>query len=219
MEPIKPSLYYPLNPISINQPFGANVAYYEANFGQKGHPGIDFAAAHGEPVYAAHDGEVIYIKDAHGGEGIWNYAPGYITIYWHLIGDTDPKFPTPFPYDSAGVRRSVKKGDLIGYADNTGAPFESSGDHLHFALMLTDANGIVLNQDNGTQGCIDPAPYLNAMYANPLQEIHSEAQTAAADVAKLSPSDPNAPQEESLLGQVIEKIGEEIGLIEPPKTD
>lgn len=215
---MKPTLYYPIQPISINQKFGENIDYYESHFGQKGHPGIDFAAKHGEPVYAAHDGAVIYIKDSHGGEGIWNYAEGYITIYWHLIGDTDPNFPTPFPYDSQGVRRPVKKGDLIGYADNTGAPFESSGDHLHFALMLTDANGIILNQDNGTQGCVDPAPYLNGMYANTTQEAESEAQKVAADVAKLNPADPKAPQEESLIEQVLEKIGEEIGLI-PPKTD
>lgn len=195
------------------------MAYYEANFGQKGHPGIDFAASHGEPVYAAHGGAAIYIKDNDGGEGIWNYANGFITIMWHLIGDTDPKFPPPIPYDSKGVRTPVKKGDLVGYADNTGAPKESSGDHLHFGLLLTDANGIVLNQDNGTQGCVDPAPYLNGMYANPMQEVANEATTVATDVAKINPSDPKAPQQESLIGQVIEKIEEELGLIEPPKVE
>lgn len=214
--PTKPILYYPVSPISVNQPFGANVAYYETNFGQKGHPGIDYAASHGQPVYAAHDGAAIYIKDSHGGEGIWNYTDGFITIMWHLIGDTDPKFPPPISYDSKGVRTSVKKGDLIGYADNTGAPFESSGDHLHFGLMLTDDNGIVLNQDNGTQGCIDPTPYLNGEFAHPIDETASETATIVSDVAKINQSDPQAPQEESLIGQAIEKVGEELGLIDPP---
>ena len=170
---MKPILSYPVSPIHINQPFGANVAYYESRFGTKGHMGIDFQASHGQPVYAAHDGAAIYIKDTHGGEGIWNYAQGFITIYWHLIGDTDAKYPPPIPVQSGGVRTPVKAGDLIGYADNPGAPFESSGDHLHFGLMLTDEKGFILNQDNGFQGCVDPQPYFNGFFAKDIPEVES----------------------------------------------
>lgn len=201
---MKPHLAYPVSPISVNQPFGASVAYYEKNFGQKGHPGIDFQASHGEPVYAAHDGEVIAIKDAHGGEGLWNYAPGFITISWHLIGDTDPNYLPPIPFSTTGIRTPVKKGDLIGYADNTGAPYESSGDHLHFGLMLTNAEGIVLNQDNGTQGCIDPKPYLDS------EITHDPAALAAQDTAQLAheaaninPASPTAPQQLSLAAKAF----------------
>jgi hypothetical protein len=47
-----------------------------------------------------------YLKDAHGGEGIYIYAKGYATIYWHLIGNTDPKLPTPIPFDN-GYQQSI----------------------------------------------------------------------------------------------------------------
>lgn len=211
---MKPSLFYPVKPISINQPFGANAAYYEKTFGQNGHPGIDFAASHGQPVYAAHNGAAIYIKDTHGGEGIWNYADGYITIYWHLIGDTDPKYAPPIPFNTEGVRTPVKAGQLIGYADNTGAPYESSGDHLHFGLLLTDANGAILNENNGTQGCIDPEPYFNGEFAqdigSPIAVIHQQATQLAQAVAAIKPSDPNAPQETSLAGKIMALIEQEL---------
>lgn len=212
---MKPILYYPVKPLHINQVFGANITYYETNFGQKGHPGIDFEASHGEPVYAAHDGAAIYIKDKYGGEGIWNYANGYITIYWHLIGDTEPKYPPPIPYSTEGVRTPVKAGELIGYADNTGAPFESSGDHLHFGLLLTDSNGIILNQDNGTQGCINPEPYFNGLFAQdindtPIQIAENQVEEVSQDIQNINPQSPTASQQESLVEQVVEEIINEV---------
>jgi len=163
-----PNLYYPTKIFAVNQVFGANPSYYAKfldPFGQpqKGHPGLDLRAIHGEPVYAAHDGQAIYIKDAHGGEGIYLFANGYLTNYWHLIGDTDYHFPPPIPFDNN--YHSVSAGDLIGYADNTGAPYESSGDHCHFGLAMTDANNRILNQENGYSGFIDPLPRLNGKYA------------------------------------------------------
>ena len=182
---MKPYLYYPVKPVHINQVFGANVDYYMSHFNQKGHPGIDFMATTGQPVYAAHDGAAIYIKDQYGGEGIYNYTNGYTTIYWHLIGDTDPKFRPPIPFNTNGVRTPVKAGDLIGYADNTGAPYESSGTHLHFGLLLTDANGIVLNQDNGTQGCVDPEPYFSGICAQDIAQLTSLESALVVALTKL----------------------------------
>ena len=129
----------------------------------RGHPGIDFAAYHGQKVYAAHDGIAIAIKDAHGGEGIWLLAPGYQTIYWHLIGDTDPAYPPVIPFDNA--YHPVKAGDLIAYADNTGAPYESNGTHLHFGLALLDAENNMTTRADGYDGCIDPSPYFNGYCA------------------------------------------------------
>lgn len=202
-------LYYPISPIAINQPFGANELYYESKFGQKGHPGIDFAASHGLPVYAAHDGQAIYIKDAHGGEGIWLFGGDYITIYWHLIGDTDTNFPPPILFNNNGVRTPVTRGQLIGYADNTGAPFESSGDHLHFGLMLA-ANDVPLDTDNGTQGCIDPQPYFNGQFADPTQEIVSEVQKVASAVNNIQPDSPTVLQQENLVVKVVDLIEQEI---------
>ncbi len=189
-------LYYPANdadadgdPI-INQGFGENPADYAKfhdNFGNplKGHDGIDFRASHGVPVYAAHDGLIHYEKDAHGGEGMvirtteqfdYKGTPAHFrTMYWHLIGDTDPKYPSPIALD--GVEYKVKAGDLIGSADNTGAPYESSGDHLHFGLFPSrgyndgnfasfDANQALCEPHNGFNGRIDPTPYFTGIYAS-----------------------------------------------------
>ncbi len=168
---MKPSLFYAVKPLAINQPFGANYDYYHSHFGTNGHPGIDFYATHATPVYASHTGQAIYLKDAHGGEGIYIYAKGYVTIYWHLIGNTDTKLPTPIPFDNG--YHAVNVGDLIGFSDNTGAPFESSGDHLHFGLAFTDSNNQITNKDNGFNGCVDPAPYLNGLFAQDIPKPFS----------------------------------------------
>lgn len=153
-------LSYPLKGlIHVNQAFGANAAYYKTNFGTNGHMGIDFQASHGTPVFAAHDGYAFYVTDAHGGDGVYIRAQDtdgwYTTIYWHLIGKGDPLEPLV-----ANGGANVKAGDTIGYADNSGAPFESSGDHLHFGLARCDVNGTFLNKDNGFDGCIDAEPFL-----------------------------------------------------------
>lgn len=163
-----PNLYYPVKPLGFNQLFGQNPQYY-AKFldvngnPEKGHNGLDFAAAHGQPVYASHDGQAIYLKDEHGGEGIYLYATGYLTNYWHLIGDTDAIFPPPIPFDNS--YHQVSAGDLVGYADNTGTPYESSGDHCHFSLAFTDTNHQITNRGNGFNGFVDPIPYVNGKFA------------------------------------------------------
>lgn len=176
-------LYYPIKPAHINQLFGANVPYYQSTFGQNGHPGIDFMATTGQPVYAAHDGNAIYLKDKFGGEGIWNYSSdgSFVTIYWHLIGDTDAVYRTPIPFDQQ--RHPVKAGDLIGYADNTGAPYESNGTHLHFgyARLFYEA----LNPYVGIGGCIDPEPYLNGIYAQDIAKLNTLQSTLVGVLTKL----------------------------------
>lgn len=139
-------LYYPLKPISINQPFG-NASPVYTNQGLKGHNGIDFFAKHGQSIYAAHDGTCYPGIDTHGGNGVTLRANDFETIYWHLIED-DAVVHTG---------QIVKAGDLLGYADSTGV---STGDHLHFGLAVvgTDPN-------NGYHGYSDPAPYFNGKYA------------------------------------------------------
>ncbi len=158
-------LYYPVRPFVVVQPFGANAAYYLKQFGTNGHMGIDLQASHGMPVYAAHDGVATFITDSHGGEGIHLAAPGFMTIYWHLVGDTDAAFPNPIT-----AVKTVTEGDLIGYADNTGAPFESSGTHLHFGLLPLDANSGKLYPTNGFDGCVDPMPHFCGIYAEDVQK-------------------------------------------------
>ncbi len=162
-------IYYPIKPVHINQPFGANADYYLPKFGTPGHMGIDFMAEHGHPVYAAHDGKAKYIKDSHGGEGVYLACSELVTNYWHLIGDTDPQFLPPIPMDDNW--HEVKAGDLIGYANNTGAPFESTGEHLHMGLALLDTNGNVIDTGDGYKGYVDPAPYFNGINAADLTNL------------------------------------------------
>jgi murein DD-endopeptidase MepM/ murein hydrolase activator NlpD len=163
-------LTYPVSPIHLNQAFGANPEYYskflDANGNpEKGHMGIDLMAAHGQPVYAAHDGFAYYVgPDSHGGDGVYlrfedEDVPGtyWTVIYWHLCAKDDPQY-APLVDGNGGY---VKTGDLLGYADNTGAPFESSGDHLHFGLAPCSSGGGFLEPSNGYGGCVDPQPYLD----------------------------------------------------------
>lgn len=181
-------LKYPityLGPVSISQGFGEVSPTY-TSMGLKGHNGIDFRAAHGQPVYAAHDGMASFQIDSGGGCGVvliteqeFDYEGSttlFKTIYWHLCNShTEPKYASPFE-DKTGFTH-VKTGDLIGYADNTGL---STGDHLHFALKPVakgEAWGTYYNTDpsNGYGGCIDPLPYL--IISDQVEELIIEKQT------------------------------------------
>ncbi len=194
-------LRYPVAHFYVNQAFGANAAYYakflDANgVPEKGHMGLDLMAVHGEPVLGAIDGTAFYVKDSHGGEGVYirtnqayDYAGGtayFNIINWHMVGDTDAKFPPPIPMGGIDFSTKIKAGQLIGYADNTGAPFESSADHLHLGLMPCDVTGKALFPGNGFGGCIDPMPYL----VSPDSLINAQVTDAlvknfsAVDVAK-----------------------------------
>lgn len=167
-------LYYPIKPLGINQPFGGNPDYYAKfhdSFGNplKGHDGIDLRATHGVPVYASMAGMARFANDSHGGEGIIirslvEQPEGFpVVIHWHLIGDTDPKFPSPIPLNFKEY--PVEIGDLIGYADNTGAPYESSGDHCHLGLYYINRSGAPTNLNNGFNGRVDSAPFFTGIYA------------------------------------------------------
>lgn len=182
---MKLTLSYPVQPVSINQGFGANPGMYgDPKYGGiKGHNGIDFKAYHGQPIYASHDGTAYYEFDGNQGEGVvlrtdqaYDYNGGqsyFKSIYWHMCDPIkEPQFASPvwkavgYQPDQTGVSQlgtPVKRGDLIGYADNTGA---STGDHCHFGLKnvaQNESNGIWYNteQNNGYNGAIDPTPYFD----------------------------------------------------------
>lgn len=97
---------------------------------RKFHPGIDFSAPSGTPIYATGDGRVELVKKSHRGYGneiIINHGYNYKTIYAHML-----KF---------AVRRGqyVKRGELIGYVGNTG---KSTAPHLHYEIRK---NGKAVN--------------------------------------------------------------------------
>ena len=175
-------LYYGVKignpPPGVNQLFGANPAYYakfldDAGNPEKGHTGIDFTAPHATPLYAECDGNAFYASDAHGGDGIYihtvqNGQPYYV-INWHLCSKDDPQFKPLIPTDGTWV--GVKAGQLIGYTDNTGAPYESSGDHLHFGLIPLTASNTPIAPNNGFNGCVDPIPYFTGFFAQDIPTI------------------------------------------------
>jgi murein DD-endopeptidase MepM/ murein hydrolase activator NlpD len=95
------------------------------------HPGLDFTAPVGTPIYAAADGVV---KDAgfntggYGNRVVVNHGFGYETLYAHMVRI------------KARVGTKVKRGEVVGYVGSTG---KSTGPHLHYEV-----------HKNGTQ--LDP---------------------------------------------------------------
>lgn len=178
-------LRQPVNPFYINQSFADNRACvsnkdnktvktkrnnetcpagFRSLYGAFGHNGLDLMAKHGQPVYSSFDGwvEEIQTEEARGlGLGIISTElypctelkdklVQFKARYWHL--------------KSFEVERGqpVKKGQLIGYADNTGY---SSGDHLHYELKPVELVGGEprnLLQNNGFYGAVDPMPYMES---------------------------------------------------------
>jgi len=217
-------LSYPVRPLGINQGFGSNADYYAKfhdDFGNpmKGHDGIDFRAPHGTPVHAAHDGFATFSTDVHGGEGVTIMSIGetdiggaptyYKTLYWHLCdAQKEPQYASPIILASGPVR--VKKGDLIGYADNTGAPFESSGDHLHFGFHPCDEKGHDIEPANGFRGNIDPTPYFDGNYAD-VSVVQAQVEAVAVVVSHMTPD--ASPVEVGLVEKVISFIKQELNLM------
>lgn len=168
---MKLQIYQPTESGKLNQAFGVNAAYY-AKFGLAGHDGLDYFAPHATPYYAPVSGRASYHYDSHGGDGIYittepfDYKTSecqFIVIAWHLCSKSDPKFKPLIPTDGSSV--FVTPGQLLGYTDNSGAPYESSGDHLHFGLIPMEMNGQPVEAGNGFEGRIDPSPYIVGIWA------------------------------------------------------
>ena len=126
--------------------------FYKDTFGLSGHPGIDFRAPTGTPIYSAHDGVCLYagFSEVNGNMvQVWNEKEGYKTLYGH---NSELK-----------VRQgeTIKAGQLIALAGNTGT---GTAAHLHFGLKMTGAGGNGIDNGNGYNGAIDPTPYIKLDY-------------------------------------------------------
>jgi murein DD-endopeptidase MepM/ murein hydrolase activator NlpD len=133
--------------IYISQGFGSNPQTY-AQFGMKGHNGLDIAAPTGTPIYTPHDGHITYETDSkgYGGQARIKYKEGvyeYELIFGHMS-----KFE--------GGNRDIKEGEILGYVGSTGF---STGPHLHFGVRKLK-NGTVLDYNNGFMGYFDPLPFM-----------------------------------------------------------
>ena len=187
MKGMEPFLFYPVkNPINQSNLFGANPAEYKP-LGQAGHPGNDFECPIGTPIYAPCDGAAFYTYDSLGGDGIYIRTPDTPTpthniILWHMVPPGDSQYPFQIPTTKGSVM-DVKAGQLLGYSGNSGFPRESTGPHLHLAVMPIGANETALSPNNGYMGCIDPAPFYNGKYA---QDIAIEQQVVEKSAAVVS---------------------------------
>ena len=97
-----------------------------------GHPGLDIAAAHGVPIYAA-DGGIVrsaFWNGNYGNQVVINHRNGILTSYSHLSSF------------AVGAGQLVAKGSIIGYNGSTGY---STGPHLHFEVIR---NGYYVNPLN-----------------------------------------------------------------------
>lgn len=209
---MKLELYLPVKPYSLNQAFGANPSYYakfldSAGNPMKGHMGTDLKAVHGQPVHSPCDGMAFYVVDSHGGDGIYVQATGtydfeggqaYMrVIHWHMCSKDDPQYKPLIPTD--GGSYPVKKGDLLGYADNTGAPFESDGDHCHWGLLPTHANGQPIHPNNGFGGCVDIMPHCNMLFAEDIGK-----PPVVIPPPPILPQQPTIPQVKTWLERLVE---------------
>ena len=159
-------LIYPLTRgFRISQKFGENKNLLYKKLGMLGHGAIDYAVPNNTPVYAMHDGEVIYAGVGNfEGYGVVirtletfaykNKSVYFKSIYWHLEKDIPIR-----------VGQKVSTGDLIGYSNNTG---RSTGPHLHSGLKPTMVNEYNMwynvEQNNGYKGGIDSQPFFDNYY-------------------------------------------------------
>jgi len=138
----------PVKDVYVTQPFGVNYVGFYQRLGLIAHNGTDFRARNGCPILASHDGVVTYAgRDSAGGIGIKVFNRDYRceTFYYHNKKNIAKK------------DQSVKAGEVIALADNTGK--YTTADHLHFALYKTDIDGNRLNRNNGYNGAIDPTEF------------------------------------------------------------
>jgi len=115
------------------------------------HPGIDLGGIGRDPVYAAHDGQIIYAGWMNSGS-LW--ISGIVVAIKGTYPDGTPVC-TLYGHGEKGSLRvgvgdPVSAGDQLMIADDTGV---SSGDHLHFDLRFGD--GTYCGQS------VDPKPYID----------------------------------------------------------
>jgi hypothetical protein len=93
---------------------------------KKMHPGIDFSAPIGTPIYATADGVVDRLNVSFSGYGKTievDHGFGYRSRYAHMNGFAVSK------------GQKVKLGELIGYVGNTGL---STAPHLHYEVFINN---------------------------------------------------------------------------------
>ncbi|RMH00457.1 MAG: M23 family metallopeptidase [Chloroflexi bacterium] len=182
---------------SINQHFGANPQNY-GQFGLPGHEGVDIMAPKGTRIFAVAPGTVSMVRTNPKGHnyGIHiriNHEEGYQTIYAHL--------------QKALVQpgQTVKAGDVIGLADDTGNSF---GSHLHLTLKKKGAK-----HKNWPNEIIDPTPFLLPLLgwqrpAGPYTEgwVYAKGITRNNDLAQANTGGVNLRRKSTFYSDIIDLV-------------
>jgi hypothetical protein len=113
-----------------------------AQFGLKGHNGIDWGLLNGTTVIAPHDGKVIEATLDPKGYG----------LYVKIENTVEGSVLAHFKELRVGVGDSVYEGQTIALSDNSG---NSTGPHLHWGYYRFPRN-----RNNGYNGFIDQSIYL-----------------------------------------------------------
>jgi murein DD-endopeptidase MepM/ murein hydrolase activator NlpD len=115
-----------LQPVSgarLSSPFGVRRDPFTGQ--ERGHRGLDFAAAAGTAVHAAGDGVVVVVgpRGSYGNYVRIRHDDRFETAYAHL---------DRYAESLAGGRR-VRQGEVIGYVGSSG---RSTGPHLHYEILV-----------------------------------------------------------------------------------
>ena len=111
---------------------------------QEFHPGMDFTAVQGTPIYATGDGVVERadnMAQGYGNHVVLNHGFGYQTLYGHMSRI------------KCKVGQKVKRGELIGYVGSTGL---STAPHVHYEVIK---NGEKTNPINFYYSDLSPEQY------------------------------------------------------------
>ncbi len=86
------------------------------------HPGIDFAAPQGTPIYATADGEALKVEyeSGYGNHVILDHGYSYKTLYGHMVSF------------NIKAGQKVKRGECIGFVGSTGF---STAPHVHYEVL------------------------------------------------------------------------------------
>lgn len=87
------------------------------------HPGLDFTAPQGTPIYATANGKVEVagnLGDGYGRHVIISHGYGYKTLYGHMVRI------------KAQAGQTVRRGEVIGWVGSTG---KSTGPHCHYEVI------------------------------------------------------------------------------------
>ncbi len=138
--------WWPLDDYRISGDWGNSPAYY-AQYGQKGHNGIDHPVPVGTPVYAIDDGVIKF-------EG-WNHnwmgaVAGLTIIVTHAWGHSGAAHLSSTVVNNG---QKVVRGQLIGFSGNTGG---TTGPHLHSETLPLNPNF-----RNGYSGRVNPRTIIN----------------------------------------------------------